>query len=223
MRKNSEDVDNTVTKLNITKGAGALNIDVLNPAEETGKPKPDKTRTLLIGLVMGVIAGLGLSCVRDWTEDRIRTPHALRLAVGAQVLGAIPSITTAYTASDRGQIVHHDPFGDAAESFRTVRTALQFGLPTGTKTILITSPVSGDGKSTFVSNLAIALAQSSMKVLVIDADLRAPTQHRLFGLKDRIGLATVLGGADTLEQGDSAHGHRRAGCSALRPHPADAF
>ncbi len=58
----------------------------------------------------------------------------------------------------------------------------------------------GDGKSTFVSNLAIAIAQTGKRVLIVDADFRAPMQHRLFGLKDRAGMATVLGGEDRLDQ-----------------------
>jgi capsular exopolysaccharide synthesis family protein len=124
----------------------------------------------------------------------------VRETAGAPVLGAIPTIVTAYTAVDRGQIVHHDPFGDAAESYRTLRTALQFGLPQGTKTLLVTSPIAGDGKSTVVSNLAIVLAQAGKRVLVIDADFRAPMQHRLFNVSDLVGFASVLGGSDTIDQ-----------------------
>ena len=66
--------------------------------------------------------------------------------------------------------------------------------------MLITSPAPGDGKSTFVSNLAIAMAQTGKRVLIVDADFRAPMQHRLFGLKDRTGFATVLGGEHQLDQ-----------------------
>ena len=131
-------------------------------------------------------------------------------------------LQTAYTTADRGQIVHHDPFGDAAESYRTAsHPALQFGMPAGAKTLLITSPMSGDGKSTFVSNLGIAMAQASRRVLIIDADLRAPMQHRIFNLKDRSGLASVLGGADTMDQGDPTHRDRRVGCSwpVVQHHP----
>jgi capsular exopolysaccharide synthesis family protein len=200
LRKMSADVDTRAHEIDLSKGAGALNIAVLNPAEITGEPKPARVRTLAIGMVVGLIAGLGFACVRDWTDDRMRTPQAIRATVGVPVLGAIPAITTAYTAADRGQIVHHEPFGDAAESYRTLRTALQFGLPAGVKTLLVTSPVSGDGKSTFVSNIGIAMAQASKRVLIIDADFRAPMQHRLFGLKDRVGLASVLGGGDTIDQ-----------------------
>jgi capsular exopolysaccharide synthesis family protein len=200
LRKMGADVDQRAHDIDLNKGAGALNILVLNEAEVTGEPKPAKYRTLAIGMVLGLISGLGLACVRDWTDDRMRTPQAVRTTVGAPVIGAIPAITTAYTAADRGQIVHHEPFGDAAESYRTLRTALQYGLPPGTKTLLITSPVSGDGKSTFVSNLGIAMAQASKRVLIVDADFRAPMQHRLFGLRDRIGFASVLGGGDRMEQ-----------------------
>jgi len=150
-------------------------------------------------LALGLICGLGVACGRDWLDDRLRSPEAIRATVGAPILAAVPNITTAFTAADRGQIVHNDPFGEASEAYRTLRTALLFGLPKGTKTLLITSATAGEGKSTLVSNLAIALAQANKHVLVIDADLRAPMQHRLFGLKDRIGLATVLGGVDTLE------------------------
>jgi len=200
LKKGEEEVDNRIAQIDLTKGAGALNISVLNPAEITADPEPTMPKTLGIGLVLGMIVGLGLACMRDWSDDRMRSPQAIRTSSGAPILGSVPTITTAYTAADRGQIVHHDPFGDAAESYRTLRTALQFGLPQGTKTLLVTSPVSGDGKSTFVSNLGIAMAQASKRVLIIDADLRAPMQHRLFGLKDRVGLASVLGGGDTMAQ-----------------------
>jgi capsular exopolysaccharide synthesis family protein len=194
LRKASDEVNDRVHQLDVMGGEGAVYIAVLNPGKVLNKPKPDSVRTLMIGFVLGVIGGLALACVRDWTDDRMRTPQAVRSTIGAPVLGAIPAITTAYTAADRGQIVLHEPFGDAAESYRTLRTGLQFGLPPGTKTILVTSPVAGDGKSTFVSNLAIAMAQASKRVLIIDGDFRAPMQHRLFGLKDRFGLASVLAG-----------------------------
>ena len=195
-------VDTRVRAIESSKGAGAVNISVLDdPHVDWVNVKPGRAKTLAVATLLGLLAGAGLACLRDWSDDRFRTMPAIRAAAGAPVLGAIPAIpsSVAASAADRGQVVHFDPFGDASESYRTLRTALQFGLPPRTKTLLVTSPMAGDGKSTLVSNLAIALAQANKRVLVVDADLRAPVQHRLFGLSDRTGLASVLDGSDTLD------------------------
>jgi succinoglycan biosynthesis transport protein ExoP len=199
LKKMDDLVAAKVNDLDLVRGAGATNITVLNPAEIDGSPKPHKGRTLALSLVLGLIGGVGLACGRDWMDDRLRTQEEIRISCGAPVLGAVPMIATAFTAADRGQIVHNEPFGIAAEAYRTLRTALQFALPPTAKTLLVTSAAPGEGKSTFVSNLAITLAQMGKHILVVDADLRAPMQHRLFGLKDRMGLATVLGGPDLVE------------------------
>ncbi len=202
----------------LSKGAGAVNISVLSdPRADLLNVRPSRTKTLAAAGLLGLLAGAAAGCLRDWSDDRFRNLPAIRLAAGAPVLGAIPSIpqTVAATAADRGQVVHFDPFGDASESYRTLRTALQFGMPPRTKTLLVTSAVPGDGKSTLVSNLAIAMAQASKRVLVIDADLRAPVQHRLFGLSDRTGLASVLDGTDQLDDAI-----RRTGIHGLDVLPA---
>jgi capsular exopolysaccharide synthesis family protein len=87
-----------------------------------------------------------------------------------------------------------------AEAFRSLRTAINFSVPVErTKTLLITSPSAGDGKSTVVSNLAIALSQAGRKVLVLDADFRRPNQHKIFDIDESIGLSSVLAGTSTLE------------------------
>ena len=198
---------NTVTKhmedTELASRAGAVNVSVLSDAlADTQHPAPRPLKTMAVALVAGLLGGAALGCARDWSDDRFRTLEAIRQAAGAPILGAIPAIpmSVAATAADRGQVVQFDPFGDASESYRTLRTALQFGMPARTKTLLITSPVAGDGKSTLVSNLAIALAQANRRVLVVDADLRAPVQHRLFGLDDHIGLAGVLDGSESLDE-----------------------
>ncbi len=199
----SDDVDNRIHNTQLAQGTGAVVISVLDlPHADLAHARPGAAKTLAVAALLGLLGGAGLACARDFADDRFRTLAAIRTAAGAPVLGAIPAIPAAVAASaaDRGQVVHFDPFGDASESYRTLRTALQFGMPARTKTLLVTSPVAGDGKSTLVSNLAIAMAQANRRVLVIDADLRAPVQHRLFGLSDRTGLASVLDGTDTLDE-----------------------
>lgn len=86
-----------------------------------------------------------------------------------------------------------NPKSQTAEAYRTLRTNIQFSsLDQCIKTIVITSSQSGEGKSTVAANLAIAMSQSGMNVLIIDCDLRKPTLHRKFGLVNQIGLTSIL-------------------------------
>ncbi len=103
---------------------------------------------------------------------------------------------------NRGQKAHLKPKSVVAESYRTIRTAVFFGIPKDdAKTILVTSPAPGDGKSTLVSNLAITMAQAGQKVIIVDADFRKPMQHNIFEIDDtQKGLAGLLTQEISLEQ-----------------------
>jgi capsular exopolysaccharide synthesis family protein len=102
----------------------------------------------------------------------------------------------------RGQKALLEPKSIVAEAYRTIRTAVFFGVPKDeAKTILITSPAPGDGKSTIASNLAIAMAQAGQKTLIVDADFRKPMQHRIFEVnREQNGLADVVAGVKTLNE-----------------------
>ena len=94
-------------------------------------------------------------------------------------MGALPHVNGNLDRSAAGRVVATRPQSDTAESFRTLRTAIHFGLREGqAKTILVTSPLPVDGKSTVASNLAIAMAQADQSVLLIEADFRRPSQKR---------------------------------------------
>ena len=102
---------------------------------------------------------------------------------------------------DRGQKVHLKPKSVVAEAYRTIRTAVFFGVPKDeAKTIVITSPAAGDGKSTLISNLAIAMAQAGQRTLVLDADFRRPMQHNIFEVDSQKGMSSVLAGVLSIEQ-----------------------
>lgn len=90
-------------------------------------------------------------------------------------------------------VTHHDPGAVASEAYRVLRTNLQFlGLDEPVRTILVTSATPGEGKSTTVANLAVAFAQTGVRVCLVDADLRRPTVAKLFGLDSWSGLTTAL-------------------------------
>lgn len=98
-------------------------------------------------------------------------------------------------------VTHRSPRSPVAEAYRTLRTNIQFGsLDRSTKSIMITSAGPGEGKSTTAANLAVTLAQTGCQVILLDADLRRPVQHRMFTLDQRNGLTAVLLGRCSLDK-----------------------
>lgn len=199
-------VDKQVRELNLLEAASAaVDVQVVEaPRVAERAAFPDKKKTLAIGLILGLIAGLGLACVRDWLDPRLRGAEEIKAVLGMPILGMVPRMPDNLAPAVRGQKLLLDPGSEAAEAYRALRTAIKFGVPEGrAKTILVASPSSGDGKTTVASNLAIALAQVGKRVLLLDADLRHPRQHETFGVENHAGLADVL--AHDLTPAEVAH------------------
>jgi capsular exopolysaccharide synthesis family protein len=151
----------------------------------------------------GIVAVFGLAYFREWYDTSLRSLDEVRDTVGAQVLGAVPGfhVTPDMERLLRNSRLHpqlcysHRPGSREAEAYRTVRTALLFAVQeAGAQLIQVSSPEPGDGKTTSISNLAIAIAQSGKRVLLIDADLRRPTVHEMFRVSQEAGLSEVLHG-----------------------------
>jgi len=192
-----EILDDRIKELNVTEDVGALNISVLEVARPADGPsKPQKTKIMGIALVLGLMLGSGLAFLRESLDYRLRSSEEISAALGIPVLGVVPAMSKKQTLVARGQKVHLEPKSSVAEACRTIRTAVYFGVPNGqAKTILVTSPDAGDGKTTVASNLAIAMAQAGQKTLVIDGDFRKPMQHRIFEIDNEKGLSSMLAGA----------------------------
>ena len=127
---------------------------------------------------------------------------------------------------ERGQKAYLEPRSVEAEAYRTIRTAVFFGIPEAeSKTILVTSPAPGDGKSTVVSNLAITMAQAGQRTLVLDADFRKPMQHNIFQIDgEEKGLSQLLAGINDLEEAVEAgpvEGLDILRCSSEVPNPSE--
>ncbi len=153
------------------------------------------------GGVMGCLLMAGFCFFRELRDLRINTVAELRQAARQPVLGTIGHFTNTADPRMVGSKLHPalryliSPRSTEAESYRSLRTALNVIREDGrTHTILVTSPESGDGKTTTIANLAIAIAQSGKRVLLIDADLRRPTVHHLFRVPADVGLVDVLHG-----------------------------
>jgi polysaccharide biosynthesis transport protein len=202
-KKLSDILDDRIKELNVTEDVGALNISILETARVESKPsEPQKARIMAIALVMGMMLGGGLALLRGWMDQKMHSAEEISTLLNLPVLGNIPSMSKRQSISERGQKVYKDSNSPVAEAYRTIRTAVFFGAPQGkTKTILITSPSGGDGKTTMTSNLGIAMAQSGQKTLIIDADFRKPMQHNIFQVNhDDIGLSSILAGIVSTEK-----------------------
>jgi capsular exopolysaccharide synthesis family protein len=176
-------------------------VEVLELAFTPNAPySPQPAKTLPAALVAGLILGIGCALMQNWIDQRIISSDEVRVRLSIPLLGAVPRLGGRRSVIDAALTVHADPHSRFAEAYRAIRTAVFFGTSGSTgKTVLLTSPQPGDGKTTSVASLSIATAQAGQRTLLVDADLRNPTQHRVFGSDNRVGLSTLLVGTASIK------------------------
>lgn len=168
----------------------AITVSLLDGALLPRQPvAPRPVYNLVLGILLGLGSGVLLALVIDGLDRTVKTAAALELAVGAPVLALVPR-------RRRGQetlITVTDPQDALSEAYRTLRTSVLYLHPDARMQVLVvTSAVKGEGKTTTVLNLAVALAQGGERVVVVDADLRRTSVARELGLEGAVGLTTVV-------------------------------
>jgi len=221
-----EVLDNRIKDLGIQGQNNSVVVRIYEAASPPAAPsKPQLTRIVAMGLLCGLAVGIGGAWLRDFTDPRLKSPEEVRAALGLPLLGVVPRMAGKVKDNVRGQMCHLESMSDVAEAYRTLRTAIYFGSTGGqVKTMLVTSPAPGDGKSTTASNLAIAMAQAQRRTLLIDTDFRKPTQHKIFNLKDEVGLSSVLSSAEPIEkaiQPTGVHGLDLLPCGPIPGNPSE--
>ncbi|MDZ7371136.1 MAG: polysaccharide biosynthesis tyrosine autokinase, partial [candidate division KSB1 bacterium] len=178
------------------------NMRIIDAAQLPKEPVlPRSGLNLAIALMLGSTIGLGLAFFVESIDTTLKTPEDIERRVGLQVLSSIPHLRR--SGSSAGQeksvgepidlITYSQPASPAAEAYRTLRTNLQFShLSKKLTTVMISSSGPQEGKSTTSANLAVVLAQMGMRTLLIDADLRRPTIHKIFSVNREPGLADIL-------------------------------
>lgn len=188
--------ESLVTAVNGLEGDSPVKLSVVTPAVAPAEASfPNTPLNLLVGLVLGAAVGVGYSLLRSATDTKIRGESDLERISTSPILGGI---TFDQDAAKRPLLTQSAPQSPRAESFRQIRTNLQFAnIRNESKTILVTSSLAGEGKSTTATNMAIALAQDGKRVVLVDADLRRPSVATYLGLEGSAGLTTALiGSAD---------------------------
>ena len=153
---------------------------------------PQPIRNVGLAIALGLIVGVGAAALRESMDTTIRSPEALTTAAEAPMLGAIPYDSRA--AKDP-LITQGSAQSTRAEAMRQLRTNLQFvNVDRPLRSVVVSSALSGEGKSTTACNLAIAFAEAGKRVIVVDADLRRPKIAEYLGLEGAAGLTNVLAG-----------------------------
>jgi succinoglycan biosynthesis transport protein ExoP len=181
-------------------GVQTPSTQVVRDADRAPKVGPRTIRNGFIAFCLGLVLALIVVFLADAVDTRVRSVDSIRGALGVRLLGRLPAPPSRLRKGN-GLVMLADPTSHEAEPFRVLRASLDFAnADHGCRTIMITSAVAGEGKSTTTGNLAVALARAGRRVIVIDADLSNPRLHRLFGLDESPGLTDLeLGEASLLE------------------------
>ncbi|MPY94750.1 MAG: polysaccharide biosynthesis tyrosine autokinase [Acidimicrobiia bacterium] len=194
----SQQLDELQLASSITENGGGR---VVSTAETPGAPvRPKTSRNLLLGAVVGLMLGIGLAFLREHLDDTIKSKDDLERATGGLVPLALVPTVGSWKDRQRPYVVSlEEPSSAAAEAYRSLRTSVQFiGLDTPLRVIQVTGSNAGDGKTTTLANLAVALARAGQRVVVVCCDLHRPRIHEFFGLENRVGLTSVLLGKATV-------------------------
>ena len=191
-----------MSEMNALKEHLWRNLSILDPPSMGEVVAPKLSLCLASGMFVGSLAGLGFAAFKDIADKTFRSSEDVGVLLGTPVIGHVNMFEKRRVRKHEDflqlapeLVSMHQPSTAPAEAYRSIRTTIFFNAQKSkAKVIQLTSPIPGDGKSTTVSNLAISIAQSGKRVILLDADFRKPVQHKLFGLDGSLGATSVIYG-----------------------------
>ena len=174
---------------------------LVTPAQIPAAPSsPKPVQNALLGLAAGLALGLAAAFLRDSLDDRLTSKEAAEHVGGSPVLAMTP-VVTSWRRQKAMVVSVTEPTSPAAESYRSLRTSLQFARQEQQlRSLVVTSPGVGDGKTSTLANLGVVFAQAGERVVLVSCDLRRPRIGEFFGVSEEAGLTCVLAGQRTLEE-----------------------
>jgi succinoglycan biosynthesis transport protein ExoP len=169
---------------------------VVRPADEAVQVEPRPARSLALGLALGLVFGIGLALLWEELDTRVRSADELSKRLGVPLLARLPSPG----APGSDELVSLGSAPRDVEPFRILRANIELLTLGGVRTIMVTSALDAEGKSTTVANLAVELARVGAGVALCDFDGRAPALHRFFGIEASPGVVDVVLGSVPLDE-----------------------
>jgi polysaccharide biosynthesis transport protein len=189
-------VEGQINQVSVVGEAGGLSINVIDAEPTLKRSHPSGKVALGSSLLAGLLIGSGLALVKEKKLFEPKSPNELSEALGMPVLGMMPRMEDVSTLAERALRSHLEPNGVVADASKGILRSLTeqgFNEQSG-RTLLVTSTNPHDGRTTLATNLAIAMAQSGLRVVLIDANIRAPRLHAIFRVDNTLGLFDVLAG-----------------------------
>jgi len=188
---------NRLKETSISSQIQTNNVRVQDLAEAPRNPiRPRKKLNIAISMILGLVGGTMLAFFREYIDTSLKDPNEIANFLQLSVLGSVPKIRSGKKGSGIEPIIERDAQSIAAEAYRLIRTNLLFSLnhSSSPKSIVITSSVPKEGKTLTATNLAIMIANSGERVLLVDADMRKPRVHTIFNETNVSGLSQFLAG-----------------------------
>jgi uncharacterized protein involved in exopolysaccharide biosynthesis len=210
--KMHEGLLNRLKEMDVSVGLKALNVHVIDRGYVPTLPVlPNVPLNLGLALTLGLVLGATVACSVEFFDQTVKTPEEVEQRLGMPFLAAIPAFSSEWKKGSRGNLAIVNPgerlpapgISEHAavywESYRSLRTAILFSSPQDRpQTILVTSALPGEGKSTTAMNLAITLAQTGAQTLLVEVDMRKPKIANAFNIASRSGLSGYLAGVTEL-------------------------